>query len=96
MQVPQSVAEEWHAACSRDGGPRTLGRLNKRQRTLELSDSLVQRGGGASRYEVQPAAGVPTLVFSRSGQHYGAHGWASLSVMLVFRQWQGCDCVAGV
>ena len=75
-QVPQEVAEEWAALSVPDGThSKSLGRVNKRARTLELSDATCKRGTVARRYELQPPQSqqLSTVVFSRSGEHFGTH-----------------------
>jgi hypothetical protein len=71
------------------GANKGLGQLDKRSRTLELSDVACRNAKVARNYELQSPQSqqVQTLVFSRTGEEYGAsmsQPVASLILQVVF------------
>ena len=60
-------------------GGRRLGHINKRSRTLELSDAALKRGKVEGGFELaQPQSDqLPTLLFSGSGADTSVHTWAA-------------------
>ena len=78
LQLPRNVAEEWTALYESDtAGGRRLGHINKRSRTLELSDAALKRGKVEGGFELaQPQSDqLPTLLFSGSGADTSVHTW---------------------